>query len=81
MTQTCLSPIHFLLYKILRNIKSDFTFNHKGGLEYLKNAQGSRVFSVDLSAATDRVPRDLEARFLEALFNLRGANGSKLAEC
>lgn len=78
ITQTALSAIHKTQFQLLQLIPADRTFNHKSGLDlYDKNA-GSFV-SVDLSAATDRLPRILQSRIIDRLYTLLGMNGPEIA--
>jgi hypothetical protein len=45
---------------------------------YQNSAQD--FISVDLSAATDRIPKELQARILECLYNKLGYNGKSIAD-
>lgn len=62
-TQLIGSPIHHWMEDILRSIPMDCTFDQDGGLiSAIKeiNAEGhTSVWSLDLSSATDRIPRRL----------------------
>jgi hypothetical protein len=78
ITQSALSGIHYWLYSLLQDLKSDSTFDHKKGLDYIYSP-GEKYYSIDLSAATDRMPRFLESRLLCALFESRGMNGSVIS--
>lgn len=78
ITQTVLSGIHYHLFFLLSTIKTDFTFNHKGAIDYVFNGPG-KYCSVDLSAATDRMPRVIQSRMIEALFNVRNQNGADIS--
>jgi hypothetical protein len=82
ITQTALSAFHFYMYKLLTRIPSDWTFNHKGGLPYVWEArsENDNFYSIDLSAATDRMPRLLQARILKAIGCKLGLNGEALAK-
>jgi hypothetical protein len=69
VTQWLLAPLHKLIFKILRKIPMDGTFNQLGPINRLlkmENRQG--LYSLDLSAATDRLPVSLQARLLDHLF-------------
>jgi len=51
-------------------LPSDCTFNHRRGLElYDKEQEKGSVnfYSIDLSAATDRMPRILQAQVISAI--------------
>jgi hypothetical protein len=86
ITQTSLSAIHFSLFKLLSMLKADCTFDHKSGinLHEQKNdnakSSGENYYSIDLSAATDRMPRKLQAQLIAAIWNWLGFNGGKIAE-
>jgi len=55
-SQTALRPTHDLLFKILRLIPQDMTFN-QGAFKDVVTSWGPRtLYSVDLTAATDRFP-------------------------
>jgi len=79
VSQTALSAIHFSLFKLLTLLKSDTTFNHPSGLDLYQNSAQDFI-SVDLSAATDRIPKELQARILECLYNKLGYNGKSIAD-
>jgi len=79
VSQTALSAIHFSLFKFLTLLKSDTTFDHPSGLN-LYHYSAQNFVSVDLSAATDRIPRELQARLIECLYNKLGYNGVSIAE-
>jgi len=78
ITQTALSAIHKTQFQLLQQIPADRTFDHKSGLDlYDENAES--FISVDLSAATDRLPRVLQARIIDRLYTILGMDGSKIA--
>lgn len=79
LTQTALSAIHFSLFKLLSTLESDCTFNHPGGLD-LYDPLAHAFISIDLSAATDRLPRLLQSRILECIFNRLNLDGKTIAE-
>jgi len=61
-TQAALKPLHSYLFKVLRKIPQDCTFDQGSFWEKIK---GSDYYaSVDLTAATDRFPISLIARVL-----------------
>jgi hypothetical protein len=82
MSQTALSALHFWMYKLLATIKSDFTFDHKEGLNYIWNKRQplDSFYSIDLSAATDRMPRYLQSLILRNLCSKIGLDGTAIAK-
>jgi hypothetical protein len=80
VTQTALSAIHKTQFRLLECIPADKTFDHKSGLD-IYDPNASSYYSVDLSAATDRLPRILQAAIIERLFVLLGLDGKKIARC
>lgn len=77
-SQTALSAIHKAQFQFLQLLPADKTFDHKKGLE-LYNSGASSYFSLDLSAATDRLPRLLQAKLIERLFTKLGLNGKGIS--
>jgi len=67
--QTCLRPMHKALNIILDQLDTDCTFNQDEGAEFALRQlrDNKKVFSVDLSSATDRFPRHVQLQVLEAL--------------
>lgn len=64
-TQCLLLPLHKGIFEILRNIQQDGTHNQTRPLELLgRIAQGRPSYSFDLTAATDRLPIDLQVQIL-----------------
>jgi len=64
-----LKPLHDSLLSILQKIESDGTFNQYAPI-YRLIEQGHKEFhSYDLSAATDRLPIDLQVQVLSHLFD------------
>jgi hypothetical protein len=80
VSQTALSAIHFYLFKLLSTIKSDFTFNHKAGLPYIVSNKSDNYYSIDLSAATDRMPRLIQSQILRHICNRVNLNGNSIAD-
>jgi hypothetical protein len=79
-TQSIFSPLHKTLFSVLRKIPNDGTFDQdKAFLRAMDKTKASgKVFSADLSAATDRLPIDLQIGIINYLFghqlgNLWGA--------
>jgi len=71
LTQWLLAPVHKVLFSILRRIPMDGTFNQLKPLyRLIKMAQrrGLPLYSLDLSAATDRLPVTIQAELLDYLF-------------
>ena len=68
-TQSALLPLHDRLFDVLRGIKQDGTFDQAAPLRRLLGRRDPMPFiaSYDLSAATDRLPIDLQEQIL-ALF-------------
>lgn len=64
-TQWSLEPIHLMYFKILGTIKQDGTFDQ---LKPLRKASGWKsAYSLDLSAATDRLPLFVQESLLASL--------------
>jgi hypothetical protein len=81
LSQTALSAIHFTLFKLLSSLKSDCTFNHKEGLSlYDGFSDQNSYFSIDLSAATDRMPRLLQSQLISGIWSALGFDGPKIAQ-
>jgi hypothetical protein len=69
-TQVLLRPLHDACFDILKLIPQDGTFNQTAPLDLLIpyiRASNTKVFSYDLSAATDRLPVLFQVQCLEAL--------------
>jgi hypothetical protein len=78
LSQTALSAIHKTQFRLLAMIPSDRTYDHTKGLDlYDPNAQC--YHSVDLSAATDRLPRALQSRLISRTFTMLGLDGASIA--
>jgi len=79
VTQTALSAIHKTQFQLLQLIPADRTFDHKSGLDiYVDDADN--YISVDLSAATDRLPRVLQAKIIAVMYKKLGMNGYEIAK-
>jgi len=74
-TQASLKPLHVALMEILRKIPQDATWNQETGAQVVQKwtAEGRQLWSFDLSAATDRFPRDLQADLVAFLLRRHGA--------
>jgi len=79
LSQTALSAIHKTQFRLLELIPSDRTFDHKSGLN-LFDPKADCYHSVDLSAATDRLPRALQKKMIERIFHKLGMNGASIAQ-
>lgn len=70
-SQMILRPVSDAIFQILRTIKQDGTFNQEGAVQYMRDyldSNGiSKVYSFDLSAATDRVPAILYQVLMDAM--------------
>jgi hypothetical protein len=72
--QLCLYPLHRTLFHILSKIKTDGTFDQRKPLEILveriKSGElsGHKYSCFDLSAATDRLPVDVQCQVLTIIF-------------
>lgn len=64
-SQTALKPLHDEEMRLLRKIKSDCTFSHTSPFKALPEV--GPYWSLDLTAATDRFPADLQRDILAAL--------------
>lgn len=63
-----LRPLHDLIYRFLGEIPEDGTKDQLGPVRsILEKRSGSKFYSLDLSAATDRLPVHLQEDILEAL--------------
>jgi uncharacterized membrane protein len=69
-TQWALHPLHKWLFEILREIPQDGTYDQLAPVtELLKRvSEDTVIFSYDLSAATDRIPVEIQARLLSVVF-------------
>jgi len=64
-TQAALLPLHDFLFKHLRRITQDCTFNQTKRFRVLQADDGSSYHSVDLTAATDRFPITIQRELLD----------------
>jgi len=76
VTQWVLKPLHDRIFEILRLIPQDGTFDQERPLAHLSELgeRGSKLYSFDLSAATDRLPVLIQATLLSTLIGAWGAN-------
>lgn len=68
MSQTVLRPAHNFMFRILRSVPQDYTFNQDGFRDRIKWGEGVIYHSVDLSRATDRFPFSLTLSAVEPVF-------------
>jgi hypothetical protein len=66
-TQWLFAPIHKFIFSVLRKIPMDGTFNQLSPIKRLLGKKGLPLYSLDLSAATDRLPVDLQVLILNEL--------------
>lgn len=73
-TQSLFNPLHKSLFAFLRRLPNDGTFDQDASFERsMQKAQlYNCAYSVDLSAATDRLPILLQAGILDIIFNIPG---------
>jgi len=74
--QVALFPLHKALFRLLKMIPMDGTHNQTEPLDQLiKNASKGIVFhSFDLSAATDRLPLEVQIQILDCLSPMMGTD-------
>jgi len=73
-TQSALEPLHQSLFALLKRLPNDGTFDQNASFERcLEKAQlYNCAYSVDLSAATDRLPIQLQSGIIDLIFNIPG---------
>jgi hypothetical protein len=74
-TQSLLRPLHASLFQVLKNIPNDGTHSHSEAFERAvsKAIKFNCCFGYDLSAATDRLPIDLQVSILVSLIGEKAA--------
>jgi hypothetical protein len=72
-TQVALKPVHDYMFQILRNLPTDATFDQQGAVDRFAAAGHTEIFSYDLKAATDLIPRILYEHVLSALLGWKTA--------
>lgn len=81
ITQSVLKPLSDGIFKILKSIPMDGTFDQDGPVRRLKDLlekgqlNGEILYSYDLSSATDRLPLKIQQQVLACLI---GSNRSLL---
>jgi len=73
--QAALKPLHDSLIRILKSIPQDLTYTQSRGPSRLKIEEGNSFHSLDLTAATDRFPIELQVRLLGEIYSTTLANG------
>jgi len=68
LTQWTLNPLHAALFHLLRPLPMDGTFNQTAPLTRMEFGSSGGLWSVDLTAATDRMPMALQVALIEKLF-------------
>jgi hypothetical protein len=66
-TNWLLEPFHQAIFQYLRKIPQDGTFNQHAPIIRLQEQGKTRFWCYDLSAATDRLPVDLQVRLLSPI--------------
>lgn len=64
-SQSVLRPLHHYLFKILRRIPQDFTFDQGGFKDHIKD--WDQFYSCDLTTATDRFPLKVISELLQGI--------------
>lgn len=77
-TQSVLKPLHDAIFGILRPLEQDGTFDQLAPIRRLYDRKHQKLWSFDLSAATDRLPVDLQEQVLACLTNDEFARAWKL---
>jgi hypothetical protein len=79
-TQSALKPLHDMLFKFLKTIPNDATFDQNKSVQrcQTKVAITGKSFGYDLSAATDRLPIILQVEILNRIYPGIGECWSKL---
>jgi len=76
-SQSILEPIHTHVFRILKQIPNDGCFDQEAPLRRLMSKGLKNLYSFDLSAATDRLPIDLQVQVLTLLYNQNIAHAWK----
>lgn len=79
-TQSALKPLHNMLFKFLRSLPNDATFNQNASVKRCMTKAGitGKSFGYDLSAATDRLPLTLQVEILNKIYPGIGGLWSQL---
>nr|AWY10972.1 RNA-dependent RNA polymerase [Sclerotinia sclerotiorum mitovirus 9-A] len=73
-TQAALTPLHDLLYKKLKEIPADCTFDQQKGVVGMMDNTSQWKYSLDLSSATDRFPIEIQRTVLTWMIDAEYAN-------
>jgi len=66
-TQMVLKPLHDWMFKLLKNLPMDATFDQEGKVKAFSEKGFSEIYSFDLSAATDTIPLQLYRTMLSVI--------------
>lgn len=66
--QVIMYPVHEALFKVLRVIPTDYTFDQGLAIKHIIDSQARCIYSYDLSAATDRFPLEIQEIILPSIF-------------
>lgn len=82
-TQVALKPLHEWIFSVLREIPQDGTFNQHEPVKRLLKVvdQNAKIYSYDLSAATDRLPVLIQGLILNQIFGRHLASTWKALLC
>lgn len=68
-SQTVLRQVHTFLFRVLKRIPQDMTFQQGGFVDHVRSwGEGTVYYSVDLTKATDRFPLFIIGKVLEPMF-------------
>jgi len=67
-TQWCLAPLHEEIFSVLRRFPTDGTFNQFGPVG--NYTSWPSAYSLDLTAATDRLPMDIQEQLIALLYGV-----------
>jgi len=79
LTQSALKPLHDYLFSFLKSLPNDGTFDQHASVKRCmkKSLDAKCSFGYDLSAATDRLPIDLQVSVLSSFLGIEFANAWK----
>jgi hypothetical protein len=78
LSQTLLESLSKHLFQILEKIPSDRTFNQDPRFYHTKIDKNQKLYSLDLSSATDRFPVSVQVQILSKLIGEQKANAWKM---
>jgi hypothetical protein len=78
--QIALKPLHDAIFRLLKDVPMDGTHNQEGPLQLLleRAPKGTVFHSFDLSAATDRLPLEVQMQVLNYLASSLGSDWGNL---